>query len=80
MKRVALVTGGSRGIGFGIAKHLAESDFDIAINGVRKETEVADALKELRNTGAEVLYCQGDVSSTDDRKKILQQVAKHFGT
>jgi NAD(P)-dependent dehydrogenase (short-subunit alcohol dehydrogenase family) len=79
MKRVALVTGGSRGIGFGIAKHLAESDFDIAINGVREETEVADALKELRNTGAEVLYCQGDVSSTDDRKKILHEVKKHFG-
>jgi 3-oxoacyl-[acyl-carrier protein] reductase len=79
MKRVALITGGSRGIGFGIAKHLAENNFDIAINGVREETEIAEVLKELRNTGAEVLYCQGDVSSTEDRKKILQQVKKHFG-
>jgi 3-oxoacyl-[acyl-carrier protein] reductase len=79
MKRVALITGGSRGIGYGIAKHLAENNFDIAINGVREETQVADVLKELRNAGAEVLYCQGDVSSTDDRKKILDQVKKHFG-
>jgi 3-oxoacyl-[acyl-carrier protein] reductase len=79
MKRVALITGGSRGIGYGIAKHLAENNFDIAINGVREETQVGDALKELRNAGAEVLYCQGDVSSTDDRKKILDQVKKHFG-
>jgi len=79
MKRVALVTGGSRGIGFGIAKHLAENNFDIGINGVREETEVADELKELRNTGAEVLYCQADVSSTEDRKKILHQVENHFG-
>jgi 3-oxoacyl-[acyl-carrier protein] reductase len=79
MKRVALITGGSRGIGYGIAKHLAENNFDIAINGVREETQVGDGLKELRNAGAEVLYCQGDVSSTDDRKKILDQVKKHFG-
>ena len=37
MKRVALITGGSRGIGFGIAKHLAQNGFDLAVNGVRDE-------------------------------------------
>ena len=37
MKRVALITGGSRGIGFGIAKHLALNGFDLAMNGVREE-------------------------------------------
>src|SRR4029078_13142563 len=79
MKRVALITGGSRGIGFGIAKHLAQNGFDIAVNGVREEKAVADALQELRNTGAEVLYCQGDVSLTADRKKIIEQVKKYFG-
>jgi NAD(P)-dependent dehydrogenase (short-subunit alcohol dehydrogenase family) len=79
MKRVALITGGSRGIGFGIAKHLAQNGFDLAVNGVREEKIVADVLKELRNTGADVLYCQGDVSSTADRKKIIEQVKKHFG-
>ena len=79
MKRVALITGGSRGIGFGIAKHLAENDFDIAINGVRDETEVTNILKELRDTGADVVYCQGDVSLTADRKAILQKVKDYFG-
>ena len=79
MKRVALITGGSRGIGFGIAKHLAQNGFDLAVNGVREEKAAIDALQELRNTGAEVLYCQGDVSLTDDRKKIIEQVKKHFG-
>ena len=79
MKRVALITGGSRGIGFGIAKHLAQNGFDLAVNGVREEKAVADALHELRNAGAEVLYCQGDVSLTADRKKIIEQVNKHFG-
>ena len=79
MKRVALVTGGSRGIGFGIAKHLAQNGFDLAVNGVREEKAIADGLQELRNTGADVLYCQGDVSLTGDRQKIIEQVKKHFG-
>lgn len=79
MKRVALITGGSRGIGYGISKHLAENGFDIAVNGVRGEEAVTGILQELRKTGADVLYCQGDVSLTEDRKKIIGQVKKHFG-
>jgi len=79
MKRVALITGGSRGIGFGIAKQLAEKGFDIAINGVREEEAIVDVLQKLRNTGADVLYCQGDVSLTEERKKIIDQVKNHFG-
>ena len=79
MKKVALITGGTRGIGLGIAKHLAQNGFDLAVNGVREEKAVDDALQKLRNTGAEVIYCQGDVSSTEDRKKIINQVKKHFG-
>ena len=79
MKRVALVTGGSRGIGYGIAKHLAEDGFDIAVNGMREEEAVADVLQVLRSAGADVLYCRGDVSLTEERKKIVEQVKKHFG-
>jgi NAD(P)-dependent dehydrogenase (short-subunit alcohol dehydrogenase family) len=79
MKRIALITGGSRGIGFGIAKQLATNGFNIAVNGVREEKAVTDVLEELRNTGANVIYCQGDVSLSADRKKILQQVKDNFG-
>lgn len=79
MKKVALVTGGSRGIGLGIAQELAKLGFDLAINGVRPETALAGVLKNLRSSGAEVIYCQGDLASSDDRKKIIQQVKDHFG-
>lgn len=79
MKRVALITGGSRGIGFGIAKHLAQNGFDLALNGIRDEKAVDDALLELRSAGPDILYCQGDVSLTADRKKIIEQVKKKFG-
>jgi len=79
MKKVALITGGSRGIGLGIAQHLAKNGFDIAINGVRDESAVVDVIKLLQDLGADVIYCQGSISSTEDRKKIIQKVKDHFG-
>jgi 3-oxoacyl-[acyl-carrier protein] reductase len=79
MKKVALITGGSRGIGFGIAKNLAENGFNVAVNGVRDEEAVADAMQELSSLGSEVLYCQADVSSTSGREKLVKQVRDHFG-
>jgi 3-oxoacyl-[acyl-carrier protein] reductase len=74
-----LVTGGSRGIGYGIVKQLAEQGFDIAINGVRPEEAVSPVIDNIRQYGADVLYCQGDISSGADREKILLSIRKHFG-
>ena len=78
MRRVALITGGSRGIGLGIALQLARAGFDIAINGIRSPEEVNDILFEIRSHGAEVIYCQGNIGISNDRKEILQQVKDHF--
>jgi 3-oxoacyl-[acyl-carrier protein] reductase len=78
-RKVALVTGGSRGIGFGIATHLAAVGFDIAFNGRRPETDVADALNSLRKLGAEALYISGDVSVPISRGNLLQQIRDRFG-
>jgi 3-oxoacyl-[acyl-carrier protein] reductase len=79
MKKVALITGGSRGIGLGIATYLAQGGFDIAINGVRDESAVTDVLEELKKIGASALYCQGDISSSTDRSAMVEKVRKHFG-
>ena len=79
MRRVAFITGGSRGIGFGIASELAKNNFDLAINGTRAEGEVAGALKELRACGVDVIYCPGDIASSNDRMEMLRQVKAHFG-
>lgn len=79
MKRIALVTGGSRGIGLGIAEELARSGFDLAINGVRPESAVSDVLRKLEGRGARVIYCQGDLASANDRNGIVQHVRQSFG-
>ena len=73
-----LITGGSRGIGLGIAKELAALGCNLAINGMRKEEEVTAILQELKIEGGEVIYCQGDVSSMSDRAKIIQATLDKF--
>jgi NAD(P)-dependent dehydrogenase (short-subunit alcohol dehydrogenase family) len=79
MKQVALVTGGSRGIGLGIVKQLAIEGFDIAINGVRPEESVRDVIENMKALGADVIYCQGNISLREDRNSIIRQVKTHFG-
>ena len=79
MKQVALVTGGTRGIGKGIAIELAKAGFNLAINGVREEQLIIPVLEELKKIGTDVIYCQGDISSSTDRKHILDCVENHFG-
>ncbi len=77
--KTALITGGSRGIGFGVATYLAKEGFDLAINGVREESNVGDALEELGSYGVRVVYCQGDISSTESRNVIIESVKSKFG-
>lgn len=79
MAKVALVTGGSRGIGLGIVTQLAQQGFNIAINGVRPAEGVTEVLENIKALGVDVIYCQGNVALSADRSKILQEVKDHYG-
>ena len=79
MRKVALVTGGSRGIGFGIVKQLALRGFDMAMNGVRHFNEVKDIVDEIKMNDVDIIYCQGNIAVATDREKIIQEVKDHFG-
>ena len=80
MNKIAFITGGTRGIGFGVALALGKAGFDLALNGMRNEGEVADALEELRNIGVNVAYFQGNVAVREDRQAMLDNILSHFGS
>jgi NAD(P)-dependent dehydrogenase (short-subunit alcohol dehydrogenase family) len=78
-KPVALVTGGSRGIGLGCAEALARAGFDLAINGMRPAEQVSETVGHLESLGAGVVYCRGDIGSGADRSAILEDVRGRYG-
>jgi len=79
MKRVALVTGGTRGIGLGVASALAREGFDLCVCGLRDEAAVAEPLAALRKAGAEVLYARCDVADGAQRASLLAAIRGRFG-
>jgi NAD(P)-dependent dehydrogenase (short-subunit alcohol dehydrogenase family) len=76
---IALVTGGSRGIGLGIAKALAQAGYDIVITGRREAAHAACSLEQLKSCGVRAEYIPADVSNGSDRRRLLETVENHFG-
>jgi NAD(P)-dependent dehydrogenase (short-subunit alcohol dehydrogenase family) len=78
-KPLALVTGGSRGIGRGVAEALAREGYDLAVVGVRPEADAAEALDSLRAAGAGVRYVREDISEDNAADRIVAAVREGFG-
>jgi NAD(P)-dependent dehydrogenase (short-subunit alcohol dehydrogenase family) len=70
-RRLALVTGGTRGIGLGVARALAREGWDLALCGRRPEETARAVLEELRGMRASVVYCPADISLAPDRARLL---------
>lgn len=79
MKRVALVTGGGRGIGLGISRRLAAEGFDLALCGIRDPDRLEPVLQELRGNGIEVRYYRADLAEAAQRHRLLESVRRDFG-
>jgi 3-oxoacyl-[acyl-carrier protein] reductase len=75
----ALITGGTRGIGLGIARALARDGWDLALCGVRPEADVSSVLESLRQTGIKVHYLAADLASPRDRRRLVDQVHVRLG-
>ncbi len=80
MRKIALITGGTRGIGLGIARKLANEGINLALNGVRSQSAVVEVMTELRETGVQVEYFQGNIAEKTDRESILNGVKAKFGS
>lgn len=77
--KTALVTGGTRGIGLGIAKSLANEGWNLILNGMRQEESVQEVLLGLRSKGIEVAYVQGDIGRDEGRNAIREAARKASG-
>ena len=79
-ERVALITGGTRGIGLGIARALAREGWSLALCGLRSREEVADVISTLAADGGRAEYWPADIGRAADRDRLLSSVIAHFGT
>jgi NAD(P)-dependent dehydrogenase (short-subunit alcohol dehydrogenase family) len=77
--KVALVTGGGRGIGRAIVLALAEKGWQVAVN-YRGNSEAAETTAaEARQHGIEALVIQADIGDSADRTRLVDEVIAHFG-
>jgi NAD(P)-dependent dehydrogenase (short-subunit alcohol dehydrogenase family) len=76
--KVVLITGGSRGLGFAIAREFAALGSKVVICA-REQNELARAAAELRSTGAEVLQLQCDVANQDEVAAMVMRTTERFG-
>lgn len=77
--RHAIVTGGSKGIGKGIAKALAEEGCSVSICA-RTRDELEATAEELRETGAVILSIKADLTDDDGIEKVVSETVKEFGS
>lgn len=78
-RRVALVTGGRRGIGLAVAEGLAADGHDVAITGTRDDDVAQAAAARLRLHGVAAAYVAGDVSVVEDHERVLDAVEASLG-
>ena len=78
-KKVAIITGGSRGIGKEIAKKFAKENYNLVINYVSEKTNTEELKKEFEELGAEVLFIKTNVTSYEECEKMAKDAINKFG-
>jgi NAD(P)-dependent dehydrogenase (short-subunit alcohol dehydrogenase family) len=76
--KVAYITGGSKGIGYGIAKALLEQGMSVAITS-RDLSSAQKAADSLKNDPSKILALRSDVSTLANERTAVRQVLDHFG-
>lgn len=77
--KVALVTGGSRGIGAAIALRLAEDGATVAVNYVNSKESADQIVDQITQLGSKAAAFQANVSNEEDSKRLIQEIKKSFG-
>ncbi|TEW52112.1 SDR family oxidoreductase [Psychromonas algicola] len=79
LQKVALVTGGSRGIGASIVRQLAEDGFSVAINYASSASEAETLVTELKNKGIKVCAVKCNIANAEEVKLMFDHVEKTLG-
>lgn len=79
MKKTAIVTGGSRGIGYAIAQRLGQEGCQVVILATGAQAHYQASLDRLTEQGIDWLYVQGSIDSVQSREDLVRQTVEHFG-
>ncbi|MBQ7309050.1 MAG: 3-ketoacyl-ACP reductase [Clostridia bacterium] len=79
MKKTAIVTGASRGIGKAISLKLAKAGFIVIAAARANEEKAADYIAELKALSPESIYVPTDISVDADRRNLVDTAIRHFG-
>ena len=77
--KVALIQGGSRGIGAAIAKRLAHEGAAVAITYISSPDKAAEVVRSIEASGGRALAIQADSSDADAVRRAVSQTVEHFG-
>lgn len=76
---IAIITGGSRGIGRGIAERLAADGFGVVINYFSRRDAADELAAQIAAGGGEAFVVQADIGNTADRVRLVNETLQHFG-
>lgn len=79
MKKVALVTGSSRGIGSAAAKVLAGAGYSVCVNYIENEEKALETAEHIRLLGAEAITCKADVADSSAVNAMVAETEKLLG-
>jgi 3-oxoacyl-[acyl-carrier protein] reductase len=79
MMKVAIVTGASRGIGRVVAARLGHDGFAVVVNYLNNTAEAAEAVAEIRRSGAEATAVKADVANATDVSQFFEETLKKYG-
>ena len=79
MNKIALITGGTRGIGKQIALTFAKEGYNIAINYRTENEDLKNTKKEIEENNVKCFTFQGDVTNFKDCEQFVKQIVEEFG-
>ena len=79
-KKIAVVTGGSRGIGAATARMLGEKGYVVCVNYQATEAAAAAVVADIQQSGSHAIAVQGDVSKPADVIRLFKTVDTELGT